>query len=154
MAKLDEADLFQIAFFSLAVGAAWVTTNSVANAKNKISHDEYKQRYEKCNVISACDGEVVIERNQDTNKEYKTLSYKVAQQDDYELVIYVYSPNLAERDLYTSYIESKIYVTEDGRVLFNEGDISEYDYNEYVTTLVEDQSSNGQRVRVNTGKEN
>ena len=95
-----------------------------------------------------------IHSNQDTNKLCRELSYKVAQQDDDELVIYVYSQDKNERDLYTKYIESKIYVTEDGNVLFDEGTISENDYYEYITTLVKDQSSNGQRVRVNIGKEN
>ncbi len=153
MSKLNNDDLFELGGKIVFVGAATAIMVCAHEAKEKISRDEYKQKYHKCSVISVCDGEINIDSNQDTNKLCRELSYKIAQQDDDELVIYIYSQDKNERDLYTKYIESKIYVTEDGSVLFDEGTISENDYNEYITTLVKDQSSNGQRVRVNIGKE-
>lgn len=154
MSKLNNDDLFELGGKIVFVGAATAIIVCAHNAKEKISRDEYKQKYHKCNVISVCDGEINIDSNQDTNKLCRELSYKIAQQDDEDLVIYVYSQDKNERDSYTKYIESKIYITDEGKVLFDKDTISDYDYYSYISNLEKDQSSNGQRVRVNTGKEN
>ena len=154
MSKLNNDDLFELGGKIVFVGAATAIIVCAHDAKRKISRDEYKQKYHKCNVISVYDGEINIDSNQDTNKLCRELSYKVAQQDDEDLVIYVYSQDKNERDSYTKYIESKIYITDEGKVLFDKDTISDYDYYSYISNLEKDQSSNGQRVRVNTGKEN
>lgn len=154
MSKLNNDDLFALGGKIVFVGAATAIIVCAHDAKRKISHDEYKQKYHKCNVISVYDGEINIDSNQDTNKLCRELSYKVAQQDDEDLVIYVYSQDKNERDSYTKYIESKIYITDEGKVLFDKDTISDYDYYSYISNLEKDQSSNGQRVRVNTRKEN
>ena len=154
MSKLNNDDLFALGGKIVFVGAATAIIVCAHDAKRKISRDEYKQKYHKCNVISVYDGEINIDSNQDTNKLCRELSYKIAQQDDEDLVIYVYSQDKNERDSYTKYIESKIYITDEGKVLFDKDTISDYDYYSYISNLEKDQSSNGQRVRVNTGKEN
>lgn len=154
MSKLNNDDLFGLGGKIVFVGAATAIIVCAHDAKEKISRDEYKQKYHKCNVISVCDGEINIDSNQDTNKLCRELSYKIAQQDDEDLVIYVYSQDKNERDSYTKYIESKIYITDEGKVLFDKDTISDYDYYSYISNLEKDQSSNGQRVRVNIGKEN
>lgn len=154
MSKLNNDDLFELGGKIVFVGAATAIIVCAHDAKEKISRDEYKQKYHKCNVISVCDGEINIDSNQDTNKLCRELSYKIAQQDDEDLVIYVYSQDKNERDSYTKYIESKIYITDEGKVLFDKDTISDYDYYSYISNLEKDQSSNGQRVRVNIGKEN
>lgn len=154
MSKLNNDDLFELGGKIVFVGAATAIIVCAHDAKRKISRDEYKQKYHKCNVISVYDGEINIDSNQDTNKLCRELSYKIAQQDDEDLVIYVYSQDKNERDSYTKYIESKIYITDEGKVLFDKDTISDYDYYSYISNLEKDQSSNGQRVRVNTGKEN
>lgn len=154
MSKLNNNDLFELGGKIVFVGAATAIIVCAHDAKRKISRDEYKQKYHKCNVISVYDGEINIDSNQDTNKLCRELSYKIAQQDDEDLVIYVYSQDKNERDSYTKYIESKIYITDEGKVLFDKDTISDYDYYSYISNLEKDQSSNGQRVRVNTEKEN
>ena len=154
MSKLNNDDLFELGGKIVFVGAATAIIVCAHDAKRKISRDEYKQKYHKCNVISVYDGEINIDSNQDTNKLCRELSYKIAQQDDEDLVIYVYSQDKNERDSYTKYIESKIYITDEGKVLFDKDTISDYDYYSYISNLEKDQSSNGQSVRVNTGKEN
>lgn len=154
MRKLNNDDLFELGGKIVFVGAATAIIVCAHDAKEKISRDEYKQKYHKCNVISVCDGEINIDSNQDTNKLCRELSYKIAQQDDEDLVIYVYSQDKNERDSYTKYIESKIYITDEGKVLFDKDTISDYDYYSYISNLEKDQSSNGQRVRVNIRKEN
>lgn len=154
MSKLNNNDLFELGGKIVFVGAATAIIVCAHDAKRKISRDEYKQKYHKCNVISVCDGEINIDSNQDTNKLCRELSYKIAQQDDEDLVIYVYSQDKNERDSYTKYIESKIYITDEGKVLFDKDTISDYDYYSYISNLEKDQSSNGQRVRVNIRKEN
>lgn len=154
MSKLNNDDLFELGGKIVFVGAATAIIVCAHDAKRKISRDEYKQKYHKCNVISVYDGEINIDSNQDTNKLCRELSYKIAQQDDEDLVIYVYSQDKNERDSYTKYIESKIYITDEGKVLFDKDTISDYDYYSYISNLEKDQSSNGQRVRVNTEKEN
>lgn len=154
MSKLNNNDLFELGGKLVFVGAATAIIVCAHDAKRKISRDEYKQKYHKCNVISVYDGEINIDSNQDTNKLCRELSYKIAQQDDEDLVIYVYSQDKNERDSYTKYIESKIYITDEGKVLFDKDTISDYDYYSYISNLEKDQSSNGQRVRVNTEKEN
>ena len=154
MSKLNNDDLFALGGKIVFVGAATAIIVCAHDAKRKISRDEYKQKYHKCNVISVYDGEINIDSNQDTNKLCRELSYKVAQQDDEDLVIYVYSQDKNERDSYTKYIESKVYVTEDGKVLFDEKSISETDYNNYVAELELDQTNGTQRTRNNFKKEN
>lgn len=154
MSKLTNDDLFELGGKIVFVGAATAIIVCAHDAKRKISRDEYKQKYHKCNVISVYDGEINIDSKQDTNKLCRELSYKIAQQDDEDLVIYVYSQDKNERDSYTKYIESKIYITDEGKVLFDKDTISDYDYYSYISNLEKDQSSNGQRVRVNTEKEN
>ena len=154
MSKLNNDDLFELGGKIVFVGAATVIMVCAHKSKEKVSRDEYKQKYHKCNVISVYDGEINIDSNQDTSKLCRELSYKIAQQDDEDLVIYVYSQDKNERDLYTKYIESKIYITDEGKVLFDKDTISDYDYYSYISNLEKDQSSNGQRVRVNIEKEN
>ena len=147
MSKLNNDDLFALGGKIVFVGAATAIIVCANDDKRKISRDEYKQKYHKCNVISVYDGEINIDSNQDTSKLCRELSYKVAQQDDEDLVIYVYSQDKNERDSYTKYIESKVYVTEDGKVLFDEKSISETDYNNYVAELELDQTNGTQRTR-------
>lgn len=154
MAKFDTDDLILFGVKAGVVGSIVFVICAKGASKQKISHDEYKEKYHKCNVISVYDGEINVDANQDTNKLCRELSYKVAQQDDEELVIYVYSQDKNERETYTKYIESKIFISDDGRVLFNKDDISDQDYYSYVADLQKDQNSNGQRVRAKNGREN
>ena len=71
----------------------------------------------------------------------------VSYQDNKNFVIYLYLDDPSEREKYSNYLESKVYVTEDGKVLFDEKSISEVDYNNYIAELELDQTNGTQRTR-------
>ena len=122
--------------------------------KNRHIEDKNKDREYECDIVSVLGGEISHDKEQLTKESCKDLKYNVAFKDDQDLVVYVYSENQSERELFADYIESKIYVTDEGKVLFDEKSISEADYNSYIAELELDQTNGTQRTRNNYKKEN
>jgi len=152
----DHGDIlayFVLGTFTAAItGVFFIRTNreNEKRIKKEVRHNiETEECTENCNVISVFDGKISIDKDQIAKNEYKNLDYKLAMQDEEELVIYVYSENKSERQLYTSYIVSKIHVNEDGSYYFDEYDLSEADYNEFADSKSSDQYSGRQRTRNN-----
>ena len=108
---------------------------------------EKNLKYDNCNIISVFDGKVNVDKKQETHKSYEDLDYKLAMQDDEDLVVYVYSNDETERNLYTSYIVSKIHVDDNGNVYFDEDDLSERDYYYFVENGSNSQYNGRQRTR-------
>ena len=72
-----------------------------------------------------------------TDDEY---NYIVKSQKNNELVIYVYGDDKTQRDYYTSFIESNIYVVENNGEMISyldESNLTEDNFNAYVKNLNE-----------------
>ena len=132
--------------FTFACVCSWSAYHS-DKLRTEKQRQERTDEYDNCNIISVFDGKVSIDENQETNKSYKDLDYKLAMQDDEDLVVYVYSNDDLERDLYTKYIVSKIHVDEDENIYFDENDLSQEDYYEFIENRASTKYNGRQRTR-------
>ena len=102
-----------------------------------------------CNIITTDDGKTTRTDDVTMEKTDDEYNYIVKSQKNNELVIYVYGDDETQRDNYTSFIESNIYVLENNGEMISyldESNLTEDNFNAYVKNLNENEKGTS-RVR-------
>ena len=123
------------------------TMFNINAAENKKKEIEQDIKENSSAIISVSDGQIANSYIDYAKEIREGVKYYVSYQDNKNFVIYLYLDDPSEREKYSNYLESKVYVTEDGKVLFDEKSISEVDYNNYIAELELDQTNGTQRTR-------
>lgn len=116
-------------------------------------HEEKKnaEKVTTCNAMVIANGEYSRQDNVEVKGKHDD-GYDISYISDHSLVVFVYGEDIAQRYLYTEFIESNIEIKQnengDYIVTLNQDNLTEENYKSFVNGLSDNKDNNGpQRVR-------
>ena len=147
----DYSELFLLKLFIAYIGTAVIGLSVKSCIAAKEEEKKEKEKNREFTIISVEEGDIFRQddavNENDTNTTLAKPEYRVINQTDKSITIFVYCENPADRMLYADYIETNININEDNIVYFNEEVISNEVYNDYIKFIQQEKNNSYQRKR-------